>query len=282
MANGRVKQLLVGGRHGRRLGKAGWGHDRFLQWVARNCPLAITGRFLQIRRHNAREPLPPSLLIMACFFIVLILWVFSVCLHEFGHAWVALKGGDDSVREKGYLTLNPLRYTHPIYSIALPVVFLVLGGIGLPGGAVYIDRSRLRSPVWDTLVSLGGPAANILIIFVIALLFKLGLIPTDRGQVGGIAMAFVLQLQISALIFNLLPVPPLDGFQAIAPWLPWDVREKLYGLSNVAFFAVFIIMAYSRPVNLAFWSLVFTISDFLGVPPQWGIDGYYEFKFWKH
>ncbi len=72
---------------------------------------------------------------MACFFIVTVLWIFSVCLHEFGHAIVAYYGGDTSVREKGYLTFNPLKYTHPVYSLLMPVIFMMLGGIGLPGGA---------------------------------------------------------------------------------------------------------------------------------------------------
>ena len=88
---------------------------------------------------------------MVCFVIVTILWVFSVCLHEFGHAWVADKGGDHTVREKGYLTMNPLQYTDPLFSLVLPVVFLLMGGIGLPGGAVYINHQLLRSRGWDTL-----------------------------------------------------------------------------------------------------------------------------------
>ena len=76
------------------------------------------------------------------FAIVLFGWIFSLCLHEFSHALVAYYGGDYTVREKGYLTFNPLKYTHPVFSIILPLVFLLLGGIGLPGGAVYIERWR--------------------------------------------------------------------------------------------------------------------------------------------
>src|SRR6185295_12193584 len=106
---------------------------------------------------------------MACFLIVVILWVFSVCLHEFGHAFVALKGGDHTVRDKGYLTLNPLKYTHPIYSVLMPLVFLAIGGMGLPGGAVYIERQLLRSREWETLVSLGGVAMNAILVVVIVL-----------------------------------------------------------------------------------------------------------------
>ena len=97
------------------------------------------------------------------FLVVIVGWVFSLCLHEFSHALVAYYGGDTSVREKGYLTFNPLKYTHPVYSILLPMIFLILGGIGLPGGAVYIETWRLRSKRWESAVSLAGPAANLLL-----------------------------------------------------------------------------------------------------------------------
>src|SRR5665213_1062440 len=113
---------------------------------------------------------------MECFIVVTVLWVFSVCLHEFGHAWAAYQGGDYTVRDKGYLSLNPLKYTHPVYSVLIPVAMMMMGGIGLPGGAVYIDRSLLRSRAWDTWVSLAGIAMNLVMIFVISLLFKTGLL----------------------------------------------------------------------------------------------------------
>ena len=104
------------------------------------------------------------------FIVVLVGWIFSLSLHEFAHAIVAYYGGDTSVRDKGYLTFNPLKYTHPLYSIALPLLFLFMGGIGLPGGAVYIDTWRLRSPKWRSMVSLAGPSANIVLVIVIAML----------------------------------------------------------------------------------------------------------------
>ncbi len=90
------------------------------------------------------------------FIVVIVGWIFSLCLHEFSHAVVAYYGGDTSVKDKGYLTFNPLKYTHPVYSIVLPVVFLLLGGIGLPGGAVYIETWRLRSKRWESCSLAGG------------------------------------------------------------------------------------------------------------------------------
>src|SRR5574340_360663 len=122
------------------------------------------------------------------FIVVLLGWVFSLCLHEFSHAAVAYLGGDTTVREKGYLTFNPLKYTHPVFSILLPLVFLALGGIGLPGGAVYIETWRLRSRGWKTAVSLAGPASNLV----------LASAPVSREGIWP-ALSFLAFLQISAL-----------------------------------------------------------------------------------
>src|ERR1700741_2320636 len=78
----------------------------------------------------------PDLSRWTVFPFVLAGWVVSLCLHEFGHALAAFLCGDRSVRDKGYLTLDPLRYTDLQFSIFWPLVFLAMGGIGLPGGAV--------------------------------------------------------------------------------------------------------------------------------------------------
>jgi Zn-dependent protease len=219
---------------------------------------------------------------MEVFIIVTVLWVFSVCIHEFGHAWAAYCGGDHTVRDKGYLTLNPLNYTHPVYSILMPVVFMMLGGIGLPGGAVYIERHRLHSRGWETWVSVAGPAMRLPIIIVISAAFKLGWLQNDPESLASVSLGFVLQLQTSSLILNLLPVPPLDGFQAIAPWLPEEPREKLYAASNQTIWIVFLALWFIPPLNSAFWNAVYFFSDLLGVDPYVGHVGWKAFRFWNH
>src|SRR3954451_23110210 len=78
------------------------------------------------------------------FLFVVSGWIVSLCLHEFAHALVAYRSGDLGVAERVYLPLNPLKYTHPLLSIVLPVVFLLIGGLGLPGGAVWVDRHAAR------------------------------------------------------------------------------------------------------------------------------------------
>lgn len=219
---------------------------------------------------------------MTYFIVVTVLWVFSVCLHEFGHALVAYFGGDYTVKDKGYLTMNPIHYTHPFYSIVLPVLFMVMGGIGLPGGAVYIEHDLLRSRWWDTAVGLAGVAMNLLLVLVISACFRVGLLTNDPGSFASVSLGFLLQLQISAILLNLIPAPPLDGFQAIAPWLPHEHRERIFANSNVSQWVLFIALWYVRPVNEAFWNIVWHLSAFFGVDPYMGMVGFEHFRFWEH
>ena len=218
---------------------------------------------------------------MICFLTVTVLWIFSVCLHEFGHAIVAYYGGDTSVREKGYLTFNPLKYTHPVYSLLMPVLFMMLGGIGLPGGAVYIDDHALRSRQWRTGVSLAGPAMNILLIGFLWLPFGAGWLEQSRTSVAAYSLAFLIQLEISSVLLCLLPVPPLDGFRAISPWLPEETTERLLAQSSMFLWGLFLILWYVPAANGLFWDVVFRVSDALGVDPRLGSVGLRQFQFWR-
>lgn len=180
---------------------------------------------------------------------ILVGWIISVVLHEFAHGIVAYWGGDYTIRERGGLSLNPLQYVDPLFSLILPVIILALGGIPLPGGVTYVRRDLLRSRAWDTAVSLAGPAMNLLLFFacLIALHPSVGWIDTRNPQSWTNAQKFVavnLLLQLSVVILNLVPVPPLDGFQAIAPYLPEDFRTKATTppLSTMLFFGYLLVL----------------------------------------
>ncbi|MDB6023354.1 MAG: Zn-dependent protease [Pedosphaera sp.] len=218
---------------------------------------------------------------MSCFLIVVVIWVFSVCLHEYGHAIVAYHGGDHTVEEKGYLSMNPVYYAHPVTSFLLPMLFMVVGGIGLPGGAVYINRHLLRSRGWETAVSLAGPAMNLIIAIIITLLLRFFLIPYYPTHIATEALAFALVLQFSAILFNLIPIPPLDGFQAIEPWLSQQWREHLLPMANYGMFVLFALFWYVEPFYRAFWSTVRGIISFLGVDPGLAAAGFHAFRFWQ-
>jgi len=219
---------------------------------------------------------------MEVFIVVTVLWVFAVCMHEFGHALVAYWGGDHTVKDKGYLTLNPLHYTHPVISILMPVVMLAIGGIPLPGGAVYIEHQLLRSRAWETAVALAGVTINWLMVLFLGAFFKLGIIPNDPSNLASVAFGLLLQFEVGSILLNLIPIPPLDGFQAIAPWLPNNLRQQLFSMSNLVIWILFFAFWYVAPFNNAFWNTVWYITDHLGVASAMTYDiGMQQFQFWR-
>lgn len=211
------------------------------------------------------------------FIIVLAGWVFSLCLHEFSHAAVAYAGGDTTVREKGYLSFNPLKYTHPVYSIVVPLLFLALGGIGLPGGAVYIETWRLRSRGWKSAVSLAGPAANLILAIVLGIVLTIA--PVSREGIWP-GLSFLAFLQVSALVLNLIPLPPFDGFGALEPYLPDRIRTAVSQVSGLLPWAVFFLLWYVPEVYNVFWSAVVGLTHGLNVPLDLVERGLRDFRFW--
>ena len=215
---------------------------------------------------------------MTTFAVVLFGWIFSLCLHEFSHALVAYMGGDWTVREKGYLTFNPLKYTHPVYSLLLPLLFLVMGGIGLPGGAVYIETWRLRSKRWVSAVSLAGPISNLLLALVLALILRFA--PIDFSGIWP-GLAFLALLQVTAVVLNLIPVPPFDGFGAIEPHLNEAVRMQFAQFRGAFIWIVFLVLWYVPLVSNMFWNLIFFISRIIGIPMTLAAVGLDGFQFWR-
>ena len=212
------------------------------------------------------------------FSIVFFGWIFSLCLHEFSHALVAYYGGDTTVREKGYLTFNPLKYTHPVFSIVLPLLFLFMGGIGLPGGAVYIERWRIRNRYWLSAMSLAGPLSNLLFAIILGLILRFSPV-NDSGIWPGVS--FLLVLQISAVLFNLIPLPPFDGYNAIEPFLHPAIRMQVDRFRDMAIWIVLLAFWFIPFVGSFFWGGVFLFSTVLGVDWDIAIDGLRRFRFWE-
>lgn len=195
-------------------------------------------------------------------------WVVSLSVHEFGHAFVAYLGGDRSVVASGYLTLNPLRYTNALLSIVVPVAFLLLGGIALPGGAVYIDRAALRSRWWDTAVSLAGPLGTLICTVLVSIPFLLPGHETWITQTNVTffeALAFLGFVQVFALLLNLVPIPGLDGFGAIRPWLSYSVQAAATRIGFAGILIVFLLLWYVPPIRDTFFLTIFQITDHLGI-----------------
>ena len=198
-------------------------------------------------------------------------WIFSVCLHEWSHSITAYIGGDKSVKQKGYLSFNPLAYIHPVTSILLPLIILAIGGIPLTGGAVYIDQTSITSRWMRSVVSLAGPSANIISAILFAIIYRY--IPIIIHQTSlSIALnslGFLIFLQIYAAIINLLPIPPLDGYGIIEPWLNSNHKIYLRNFGNkfgliFLLCLLFFVPSFSKTII----NVCFRGTTLLGIPSQ--------------
>jgi Zn-dependent protease len=201
------------------------------------------------------------------FIFVIAGWLVSLCLHEFGHALAAWRFGDHDAEMRGYLTLDPRRYSHPALSLLLPMIVIALGGIGLPGAAVYL-RTWFMSPKHRTLVSLAGPAAN-LVLAVLLLALTRAFYDQDHLVLWS-GMAFLGFLQLTAVLLNLLPVPGLDGYDALEPHLSPETQRALAPAKQYGFFILLVVLLAASPW---IFGVVLWFFDFSGVPDAlvgWG------------
>ncbi|HEU0242169.1 MAG TPA: site-2 protease family protein [Micromonosporaceae bacterium] len=211
------------------------------------------------------------------FLFVLSGWLLSLCLHEYAHALVGYWGGDYGVIHRGYLHLNPFKYVNALLSIVVPLIFIVFGGIALPGGAVLIDHHRLRNKQWDTAVSLAGPAMNLIFAVVLIAPFAIG-IDFFSHQVFWSGVAYLAFFQVMAGIFNLLPIPGLDGGNAAYPWLSLDWRRGFDAVRPWGFFLAFAIIYLLR--NHVFgW--IYDVLNAFGVNSLIVANGQILFQFWR-
>jgi Zn-dependent protease len=205
-------------------------------------------------------------------------WAVSLCLHEFGHAAVAYRGGDTAVAQRGYLTLDIRRYADPGLSFLLPVIFLLLGGIPLPGGAVWINNWAIRSRATRSLVSLAGPLINLILGGI--LIAVLATVAMPDGPLVG--LSYLALVQVIAFLLNILPVPGLDGFGVLEPYLSEQSRELAARVRPWAPLALFVILLAVPQVSRPFFYLAALLFDTLGGDYAAAAQGQGEFLFWQN
>ncbi|HEX6540920.1 MAG TPA: site-2 protease family protein [Ktedonobacterales bacterium] len=210
---------------------------------------------------------------------VLVGWIFSLCLHEFGHALTAVLGGDTSPGTIRYLSFNPLHYVNPLLSIIMPVAFILLGGIALPGGAVYLRRDLVRNRLWQSAISLAGPLANFLFLLGLALPLRLGLLEGHLALQAGVGiLAF---FQALAIVLNLLPIPPLDGFGVITPWLPREFAQMAMSIAMYAFVLLFVLLWFVPQAGYFLNGMATTLVSRVGIDPVLVALGWNNLFFWR-
>ena len=174
------------------------------------------------------------------YFIWIFLVVFSVCCHEFAHALVALWQGDSTASDNGYLTINPFKQMGPTSLIALLL-------IGITWGAVPVNPSRMRRKYSEALVAAAGPFMNLLLFFIFSVGASVIFLITPNFTMNNAVFQLFFTggvLNIVLLIFNLLPVPPLDGWSIFTFLFP-HVHKINTELRNGLIFGLFILVFFS-------------------------------------
>ncbi len=223
-------------------------------------------------------PRPPHVLTFA---FVMLGWLLSVMAHEFSHALVGWMAGDHTVKAKGYLDFDPRRYGSWQTSLVIPLAALVLGGVGFPGGAVYLRDDLMRGRLWRSAAALAGPAATGLILLALAAILDLW---AARGAAGGDlypALTMLAFLQAMALILNLLPIPGFDGFNALRPFLPRGLAPTIRRLERLATLALLALIFLVPGGGALMFSAAARLSAALGLQGDALQYGWDAFHFWR-
>jgi len=160
----------------------------------------------------------------------LVTLIFSIMIHEISHGWTALKLGDTTARDAGRLTLNPLKHLDPFGSIILPIMLIAFGSPILIGWAKPVPYNpyniRGNPQKGAALIAAAGPLSNITIAVVFGIFLRLAAVLFGPIQTAGliILVNIVVFINILLAIFNLIPVPPLDGSSILFAFLPPGAR----------------------------------------------------------
>ena len=171
------------------------------------------------------------------FLLLAPVFIVSLTLHELAHALVAYRLGDRTAKEMGRLTLNPIAHMDPLGSLILVVTYF--GGSFLFGWAkpVPVDPRNLRtSPqVGMALVGAAGPASNFVIALIAGAVWAHNELTGDTAKI----VAYTITVNVILGVFNLFPIPPLDGSRVIGGFMPRDVYARWAALDQYGMFAVF-------------------------------------------
>lgn len=194
------------------------------------------------------------------FVYVAITLVFAFTLHEFAHAFVAYKFGDDTAARQGRLTLNPMKHLDPIGTI---LIFIAGFGWARP---VPVNRFFFKNPrLAGVLVSVAGPLSNLLLV-IIALAIWYGLLAAGFGpsisQAGYDFINVFVYLNMVLFVFNLLPFPPLDGYRIIEDLAPANIRAKLTQYENYGII-IFLVLVITPLDQYTISPLFNTVIPFL-------------------
>lgn len=216
--------------------------------------------------------------------IYMVVLLLAISAHEAGHAWMSYKFGDDTAYMLGRVTLNPVAHTDPIGTLLIPIVSFILGSVGGALGSIPLIGWGKPTPVnprkWEryalanVMVSIAGIGANLIIaivsFFILKSMLEFGVINAgniDSGLLKPVLILFqyLIFLNVSLAIFNLLPFPPLDGSKVLSTFLP-DSFGPVFELLEQYGFLILMFLIYIGVVGVIMRP-VFIFVNYLLVTP---------------
>lgn len=180
--------------------------------------------------------------------IVLLVILLSMTLHEAMHAFVSYWLGDDTAKREGRLTLNPIKHIDPFLTIILPIGLLLVGA-PVFGGAkpVPFNPDRVRYDEWGAaLVAIAGPLTNFVLAFVFFGVYALLGAP-DSQTILGKVLSLAVTVNLGFFVFNILPIPPLDGSRVLYALAPDFVRRGMEFIERYGLIVVFLLVLFAGP-----------------------------------
>ena len=184
--------------------------------------------------------------------------IYSIIIHEYAHGWMADRLGDPTAKHSGRLTLNPMPHIDLMGSIFLPLLLIISNSGFIIGWAkpVPFNPYNLRDQKYGPLkIALAGPAANLIIALFFGVFLKLFPaiseslnLPVENLIIFIQLIKFIIQLNLLLMIFNLLPIPPLDGSKVLLTFLPDRYKEAFYNFERfgiiILFLSIFFLFNY--------------------------------------